>query len=104
VTLLRWLRGQARYALRLRIAAVSVAALVLATLAFASHLHEPDEVHQADDTPCALCLHFERLGTTPEAHPAVAQAPVADATAPAAPTALPGRMSVRAYRSRAPPA
>lgn len=104
MTLLRWLRGRARDALRLRIAAASVAALVLATLAFASHLHAPDEAHQADDAPCALCLHFERLGTTPEAVPVVARAPAADSTPPAPPAALPARRAVHAYRSRAPPA
>jgi hypothetical protein len=101
----RWLRARSRLPLRLGIARVAVAALALATFAFAGHLHENDPAKgHAPEQVCGLCLHFERLGTTPESVLLPAVLPVATVVAvdPAQPH--PAAQSPAAYRSRAPPA
>ncbi|MCK6370867.1 MAG: hypothetical protein L6Q83_05970 [Gammaproteobacteria bacterium] len=104
MTLLRWMRGRTRHGLRLRIAAAAVTALALATLAFASHVHAPDQATHGVEASCALCLHIERLGTTPEPSLAIVFAAGAGAPPSAVPHMRPGGAVVRAYRSRAPPA
>lgn len=84
--------------------ATAVAALVFAMLAFASHLHLPDEATGTANEICALCLHFERFGTTPDLLPRIALAPAVDALPAEFPAAVSDRPVLRAYRSRAPPA
>lgn len=105
MTPIRWLRAPVRQPLRLRIAGVAVAALAFATFAFAAHLHELDVAKgHVPDQVCGLCVHFERLGTTPDPVllPGVAPLAAAPPTDPRLPA--PPEPARAAYRSRAPPA
>ena len=67
MNLLRRIRTRRLLSFRRRVTAVTLVALFATTLAFAAHLHKDAAGNlSGSDQLCALCLHFARLGTTPE--------------------------------------
>lgn len=89
---------------RARVAVLAVLALGFATFAWAAHSHAADGTQgDARDQICALCLHFERLGTTPQVVLLAAMLLVAIASLALTTLPLPVQIAPHAYRARAPP-
>ena len=89
---------------RERIALMAVIAFLLAGMGYVSHVDKPQIAgSSAADNICAFCLHFERIGGTPETTVHVANS-LPDAAPVLPPQAAPPESPALAYFARGPPA